>query len=55
MIVYLFPLLGSWKNSQDSLGPRLTRVPISETDNENTCKIVDIKKHFYTKTKQSFI
>lgn len=33
----LLPLKGSWKNSQESVGPRVSKLPISHTDNENTC------------------
>lgn len=34
---HLFPLKGSWKSSQDSIAPRLIRLPISPTDSENIC------------------
>lgn len=36
--IYLLPLNGSWKNSHESLAPRLIRCPISLTDKEKTCE-----------------
>lgn len=31
---------GSWKNSHESLGPKLIKVPTSVGDNANNCKIL---------------
>ena len=31
---------GSWKNSHESLGPKLIKEPISVADNANNCKMV---------------
>ena len=44
VIQYLLPLTGSWKNSQESLAPRLIKVPISVTDKEKTYMKIKWKK-----------
>jgi hypothetical protein len=47
----LRPLKGSWKNSHESVGPRVSRVPISHTDNENTYIAMhqtSSRKQYYT-------